>query len=142
MDTDQPGGSRIDGYVEVHGDQSGQIAIGNEISQQMVEGETPTDEELVELRERFRELQRLVAEEAPSEVREEAQAKVVELESAVFADEPDLATMEYVRNWLVKRLPSIAGAVTGVIVNPIVGKLVGSAGDALAAEFRRRFGGQ
>ncbi len=65
---------------------------------------------------------------------------MAELESAVITAEPDLTTMEYLRNWFVKRLPSIAGAVTDVIVNPIVGKLVGAAGDSLAAEFRRRFG--
>jgi hypothetical protein len=37
-------------------------------------------------------------------------------------------------------LPELAGAVTGVIIHPIVGKLVEAAGDGLAAEFRRRFG--
>lgn len=142
MSTDNPSGGRIDARFNINGDQSGQIAIGNDISQQMTRGEPPTDEEVAELREQFRHLQRRVADEAPPEAREEAQAKVAELESAVVADEPDLTTMEYVRNWFMKRLPSLAGAVTGVIVNPVVGKLVGAAGDALVAEFRRRFGGQ
>jgi len=66
---------------------------------------------------------------------------VQELEEAVTAEKPDLTTMEYVKQWFVKNLPGLAGAVTGVVVNPIVGKLVEAAGDALAAEFRRRFGG-
>lgn len=139
MNTDEPRGDRIEALVEIGGDQSGQIAIGNQIEQQMITGVPPTDAEVAELREQFRDLQRRVTEDAPPEIRAEAQAKVVELESAVVADEPDLTTMEYVRNWFIKRLPSIAGAVTGVIVNPIVGKLVGAAGDGLAAEFRRRF---
>ena len=34
-----------------------------------------------------------------------------------------------------------AGAVTGIIVHPIVGRLVEAAGDAAVAEFRQRFGG-
>lgn len=139
MNTDDPRGDRIDVRVEIGGDQSGQMAFGSDIEQQMITGAPPTDAEVVELREQFRDLQRRVTEDAPPEIRAEAQAKVVELETAVVADEPDLTTMEYVRNWFIKRLPSIAGAVTGVIVNPIVGKLVGAAGDGLVAEFRRRF---
>jgi len=139
VNTDNPTGGRIDVRVEIGGDQSGQMAFGNQIEQQMISGVPPTDVEVAELREQFRVLQRRVADEAPPELREEAQAKVAELETAVVADEPDLTTMEYLRNWFIKRLPSIAGAVTGVIVNPIVGKLVGAAGDGLVAEFRRRF---
>jgi hypothetical protein len=50
--------------------------------------------------------------------------------------------MEYVKRWFVKNLPGLAGAVTSIVVHPIVGKLVEAAGDALAAEFRRRFGGE
>ena len=53
-----------------------------------------------------------------------------------------MTTMEYVKRWFVKNLPGLAEAVTGVVVHPIVGKLVEAAGDALAAEFRRRFGGE
>jgi hypothetical protein len=142
VNTDNPRGGRIDARVEIGGDQSGQIAVGNDIAQQTIRGLPPTDEEIAKLREQFRDLLRRVTEEAPPEMREEAQAKVIELESAVIADEPDLTTMEYLRNWFLKRLPSIVGAVTGVIVNPIVGKLVGAAGDGLVAEFRRRFAGQ
>ena len=35
---------------------------------------------------------------------------------------------------------ALAGAVTSVIVNPIVGKLVEAAGETVSEEFRRRFG--
>lgn len=82
-----------------------------------------------------------MAAEAPPEKKEAALERVQELEEAVTAEKPDLTTMEYVKQWFVKNLPGLAGAVTGVVVNPIVGKLVEAAGDALAAEFRRRFGG-
>ena len=63
-----------------------------------------------------------------------------ELQQAVAEEKPDLTTMEYVRNWFAKNVPALAGAVTGVIVNPIVGKLVEAAGETLSEEFRRRFG--
>ena len=65
---------------------------------------------------------------------------MAELEEAVTAKKPDLTTMEYVKRWFARNLPELAGAVTGVIIHPIVGKLVEAAGDGLAAEFRRRFG--
>ena len=49
--------------------------------------------------------------------------------------------MVRVRTWFVAHLPSFAGAVTGLLVHPVVGALVKSAGDAVAAEFHRRIGG-
>jgi hypothetical protein len=141
MSTMDSTGDRISGRIEVGGDLSGQVAIGKQIDQrQVVSREPPTAEELAVLDDRFRELERTVAEAAPPEERERALEMVDELEAAVTAEEPDLTTMEYVRNWFAKHLPTAAGAVTGVIVNPIVGKLVAAGGDALVAEFKRRFG--
>ena len=37
----------------------------------------------------------------------------------------------------LKRLPTLAGLVTGVLVNPVVGKLVRSAGDAAVDQLDR-----
>jgi hypothetical protein len=48
--------------------------------------------------------------------------------------------MEYVRDWFAKNIPTMAGAVTAVVVNPIVGRLVQAGGDTLVADFNRRFG--
>lgn len=48
---------------------------------------------------------------------------------------------EYVRKWSAKYALAIAGFVTGVLVNPIVGKLVQAAGDSVASEFNRRLVG-
>jgi hypothetical protein len=47
--------------------------------------------------------------------------------------------MEYVKNWFGKHLPGLAGTVVGVLVHPVVGKLVEAAGDAAADEFKKRF---
>ncbi len=127
----------------ISGDISGQVAVGKDITQTQVVGETGpavTEEELAQLRQMLADLKAQVAAQAPPDKKEAALERVEELQEAVTAEKPDLTTMEYVRNWFVKHLPGLAGAVTSVVVHPIVGKLVEAAGDALAAEFRRRFG--
>jgi hypothetical protein len=77
---------------------------------------------------------------APPAKKEAALELIKELEEAITAEEPDLITMEYVKNWFVKKLPELAGSVTSAIVHPIVGKRVAAAGTALAADFQNRFG--
>lgn len=80
--------------------------------------------------------------EAPPEKKEAALERMAELEEAVIAKEPDLSTMEYIKNWFIKNVPTLAGAVTSVVVHPIVGKIVEAAGETLATDFRHRFGGK
>jgi len=128
----------------ISGDVSGQVAVGKGIAQVQTAGAARpevTEEDLAELRRMLAELREKVAAEAPPEKRDAALERVGELEEAVTAGEPDLTTMEYVKKWFARNLPGLAGAVVSVVVHPIVGKLVEAAGDALAAEFRRRFGG-
>jgi len=129
----------------ITGEVSGQVAVGKEIQQTQVIGEARpgvTEEELAALRAMLADLKVKVEAEAPLEKKVAALERVEELEEAIATEEPDLTTMEYVKRWFVKNLPGLAGAVTGVVIHPIVGKLVEAAGDALAAEFRRRFGGE
>jgi len=129
----------------ISGDISGQVAVGKGITQiQNIGAARPevTEADLAELRQALADLKAKVAAEAPSEKKDAALERVEELGEAITAQEPDLSTMEYVKRWFVRNLPDLAGAVTGVVVHPIVGKLVEAAGDALAAEFRRRFGGE
>jgi hypothetical protein len=128
----------------ISGDISGQVAVGKGITQtQTIGAARPevTEADLAELRQVLADLKAKVAAEAPPEKKDAALERVEELGEAIAAKEPDLATMEYVKRWFVKNLPGLAGAVTSVVVHPIVGKLVEATGDALAAEFRRRFGG-
>lgn len=72
----------------------------------------------------------------------EASAELEALHAAATAATPDLGTLQRVRNWFVAHLPTFAGAVTGLLVHPVVGAMVKSAGDAVAAEFHRRFGAE
>jgi hypothetical protein len=130
--------------ANISGDVSGQVALGKGITQtQTVATARPevTEADLVELRQVLAALKARVEAESPPEKRDAALERTEELDEAVKAQEPDLATMEYVQRWFAKHLPGLAGAVTGVVVHPIVGKLVQAAGDTLAAEFRRRFDG-
>jgi hypothetical protein len=129
----------------ISGDISGQVAVGKGITQTQTIGAARTgvtEADWAELRQALADLKAKVAAEAPPEKKDSALGRVEELEEAITAKEPDLTTMEYVKRWFVKNLPGLAGAVTSVVVHPIVGKLVEAASDALAAEFRRRFGGE
>jgi hypothetical protein len=127
----------------ISGDISGQVAVGKGITQvQSIGAARPqiTEADLAKLRQILADLKAKVAAKAPPEKKDAALERVKELEEAVTAGEPDLTTMEYVKGWFAKNLPGLAGTVTSVVVHPIVGKLVEAAGDALATEFRRRFG--
>jgi len=118
----------------------GQVAIGQHVTQTStsITTERPSDAEIAGLLGRFASLRSEVL--ADPDTPDEAAAKLDELESAVTAEEPRLSTMEYVRDWFVTYAPKFAGAVTALVVNPIVGALVGAAGETLASEFTRRFG--
>jgi len=114
----------------------GQVAVGKDIAQNQTVGTASiSNEELAQLRTAFSELASEVEAQAPPERRAAAVERVAELEQAVLADDPDVSTIQYVGRWFQKNLPQLAGAVVSIVVNPIVGKLVGAAGDALVAEF-------
>jgi len=130
-----PAGDTIS--ANITGDVSGgQVAVGKAITQSQTVGSAAiSTEERAQLQAAFGELAAEVEANAPPERRAAAVERVAELEQAVLADEPDVTTIQYVGRWFRNNLPQLAGAVVGIVVNPIVGKLVGAAGDALVAEF-------
>jgi hypothetical protein len=128
--------------VTVGGNVSGQLAAGHNIHQISTKTtNNVTKAEIEELSQLLAELRTQIEAKAQPEKKEAALERVDELEQAIAEKKPDLTTMEYVKNWFAKHLPSLAGTVTSVVVHPIVGKLVEAGGDALVVEFRRRFGG-
>lgn len=130
--------------TSIQGDVKGQIAIGSNISQSQSTVHQSVSEIkfdqvhqiLMDVREKLNALENLDKKDAALE-------RVDELEQAIKEEEqPDLATMEYVKNWFGKNVPALAGMVTSVVVHPIVGKLVEAGGDLLVKDFNQRFGGE
>lgn len=114
----------------------GQVAVGKDIAQNQTVGTAAiSTEEVAQLRAAFGALAAEVEAQAPPQRRAAAVERVAELEQAVLADEPDVTTIQYIGRWFRNNLPQLAGAVASVVIHPIVGKLVGAAGDALVAEF-------
>jgi hypothetical protein len=117
---------------------SGQAAIGKDIDQTQIHA-APSAEELRQLAAAFAAFRAEVARDAPPEVREEAIKQAEVLEKATTGPKPDVSAMASARRWFLEHAPRLFGAVTSVIVNPIVGKVVQAAGDAIASEYRRHF---
>jgi hypothetical protein len=128
-------GETISGTVQVTGAAHGQIAIGKGIEQRQAIGDAAvaalTDAEREEVRLAFATLREQVAAGAPAERRDAAVERVGELEQAVFAKQPDLTTVQYVTRWFRDNLPDLAGAVTGLVLTPLIGRLGQVAGDRL-----------
>jgi len=127
--------------TSIGGSVSGQLAIGRDNTLIRTSGPvTPVSQaDLIELRQAVDALKAQVAEQAPPEKRAAAVERLDELHEAITASKPKLSAMANVRDWFVRNIPTMAGAVTTVIVNPIVGKLVQAGGDAVVADFKRRF---
>lgn len=133
----ESGGDYISGNIT--GNVSGQVAVGKNIAQtqQIGSRETLTEAERAELQQLFAELKARVASDLPEDQQPSALERVDEFEEALTAEEPDLTTVQYVKRWFIKRVPSFAGVITGVLVHPLVGKQVQSAGNALAEELTK-----
>ena len=112
-----------------------QVSIGdyNTLTQRV--GLSPED--AAQLRSLFADFKSSVAQEAPPETREEALAQADELERAIVADEPDPGKVRKVLGWFREHAPQLAGTAVSVVVNPLVGKLVEGAGQAIADHFRQ-----
>jgi hypothetical protein len=132
--------------ISIGGDNSGQFAIGDNNFQQntsLVNSQNTTaatsPADLATLRQMFATLKTQVSEAAPEDKKASALERINELEETITSDEPDLTTMDYIKRWFVKNLPTLSGAVTSVVIHPIVGKLVEAAGTMAADEFQERF---
>jgi len=128
---EQPGGKFNVSFGDVS---QSQIVMGdyNTVSQRV--GLTP--EETAELRATFSDMRTTVARDAPPERRDEALAQADELERAVVAEQPEPDRIRKVLRWFRDNAPQLAGAVVSVVINPLVGKVVEGAGEAIADQFR------
>ncbi len=132
--------------ISVGGGVGGHVVVGrdNQVVSSPVGAPRPSAAELATFQAAVDDLKAQLAsthDVAAEATKAEAAAKLDELHAAATAKTPDVSAMVRVRTWFVAHLPSFAGAVTGLLVHPVVGALVKSAGDAVAAEFHRRLGG-
>jgi hypothetical protein len=146
MSADRDAGDNIRVSIGGSVTEGGQVGIGRNISQNYVRSGTEgpsavTESDLAELRQAIEGVKAQIVAEAPLEQQAAALERVDELEEAVLADQPDLTTLQYIGKWFGKNLPKLAGTVTGLIVHPVVGKIVEAAGDLVAEQFRALFKG-
>jgi hypothetical protein len=112
----------------------GQVVIGdyNTVSQKV--GLTPLETE--ELRSLFDNLKGAVTAQADPDQRDEALANAAELERSIVAEQPDAGRARKALAWFRDNAPQLVGAVVSVVVNPLVGKVLEGAGQAVADQFR------
>ena len=125
--------------------EGGQVGVGRNIRQSYerthTEGSSAvTEADLAELRRAVEAVKAQVVAEVPPDQQAAALERVDELQEAVVAEKPDLTTLQYVRTWFGRNLPKLAGSITGLIIHPVVGKIVEAAGDLAARQFREYFG--
>ena len=137
MSVDGTAGDHIE--LKIDGLVSGQVAVGRDNHLTIHEGaaRSPDIDALRTLVDRVR---AQIAADAPPDQRDAAVARVDELQDAVTAPEPDLDRVHYVLTWFRKHLPKLAGSIVGLVVHPVLGRVVEAAGDLAAAEFQQLFG--
>jgi len=125
------------------GANSKQVAVGKNIhqEQQIGSGNQISSEDLQQVEKLFADLKQHIAQNAPPDKKDAALERVSELKEEVVSQKPSPSTFEYLGNWFAKNVPSVAGAVTSVVVNPIVGKVVEAAGTIAADQLKHLFGG-
>ncbi|MDF5754346.1 hypothetical protein [Spongiactinospora sp. TRM90649] len=124
------------------GDLSGQVVAGdrNVVTWNQVKPDNvDIARQLSELRAVLDELRAKVTAEGGVES-ETGLQKIDELEEAISADEPDLATVEHVDGWFRRKMPALATKVNTILLGPLVASVIAAGGAALVAEFTRRLG--
>lgn len=104
--------------------------------------QVPTAEEHVEIERLFNEIrEQLDSLDIPESKKLMGQEFVGQLEQELTkTDEPPAANMiKFAGDWLLKNVPALAGALSGLFTNPIVGKVVEAAGDLAANWVKQRF---
>lgn len=129
--------------VHVGGNVEGQVAVGRDITQTRRDVLSAAGVNQVEI-ESFRLLvenvRRQIEEQADPAKRENALSKVRELEEAAVSRQPDAGGVARVRDWFSRHLPGLVGGVMSIVVHPVVGAVVRTAGEVATKEFRERFG--
>ena len=78
-----------------------------------------------------------VATAAPPDQRDSALERIDELAETIDAAEPEIGTVRYVLGWFTRKIPALAGTVRDLVLNPLVSRVVGAAGNVAAADFEQ-----
>ena len=68
--------------------------------------------------------------------RNEAIIKAEELNNEIIKEKPELGKIEQLKGWLKDSVPEVAGAVTSLFVNPVIGKVVEKAGGMISERIK------
>ena len=145
MNIDRPHGDDINVRIGGSVEKGAQFAAGRNINQSYWRASTGsqapvTDADLAEFRRAIDEVRSRVCKEVSPEKQGAALDRVDEIEDAVTSGEPDATTMTYVWRWFTRNIPKLTGAIVGLIVHPVVGKVVEAAGDLAAQQLREQLG--
>lgn len=68
--------------------------------------------------------------------RNEAISKASELNKEIIKKKPERSKIEQLKGWLKDNVPEVAGAVTSLFMNPIIGKVVEKAGEIVSKKIK------
>nr|QNO50048.1 hypothetical protein MMAJBCMK_00031 [Methanosarcinales archaeon ANME-2c ERB4] len=68
--------------------------------------------------------------------RNEAISKSEELNKELIKEKPEPGKIEQLKGWLIDNVPEVAGTVTSLFINPIVGKVVEKAGKMMSERIK------
>jgi hypothetical protein len=138
-------GDKIETHIGAIGP-GAQTVIGKQrqVTQTMTQRErdlSPVDRAEIELL--MAQLREALAQaDAPEGKKSAGQEFVGQLEAELTktGEIPDGNMIKLAGDWLLKNVPTLAGALASVFLNPIVGKVVEAAGDVAAGWVKQRFG--
>ena len=66
----------------------------------------------------------------------EAISKADELNNEIIKEKPEPGKIEQLKSWLIDNVPEVAGAVTSLFMNPLIGKVVEKAGQMISERIK------
>jgi hypothetical protein len=144
---DVAGGDIVKDNIYQYGDvkvgAGGQAVVGSKNVRQTLTVSGLNPAELGQVKRKLTALEKkLDALELPAETKAEAKQKVAELKQELTATDrkPQGSKIVSAGKWLLQKIPALAGTLASVLISPVVGKVVGAAGELAADWVKDHFG--